>query len=90
MLTYPGYKPCYYPKLQTPIIHIIGRFDPMTEESQTLSLARRCKNGSVVYHPGSHYVPMKTHFLKIVVDFIHGGLGVGEVEDDDSDDWVDI
>jgi surfactin synthase thioesterase subunit len=89
MLTYPGYKPVYQPKIQTPIIHVIGRYDPMTEEAQTLSLAKKCKNATVMYHPGSHYVPTKTQFLRKVTEFVEVGLGRGESDDED-EEWVDI
>jgi hypothetical protein len=60
----------------------------MTEESQTLDLAKRCMNGRVLYHSGSHYVPMNKFFIKEVAEFIASKLGRGE-EDDDSD-WVDV
>jgi Serine hydrolase (FSH1) len=88
MLKYLPYKPCYYPKIKTPILHIIGSFDPMTEESQTLDLAKRCRNGRILYHPGSHYVPMNKFFVTAVTDFIGSKLGRGE--EDDGSDWVDI
>jgi hypothetical protein len=89
MLKSLPYKPCYYPKIKTPILHVIGSFDPVIGESQTLGLAKRCRNGRILYHPGSHYAPMNKFFVKAVTEFIDSKLGRREEEDDDSD-WVDI
>ena len=60
----------------------------MTEESQTLDLAKRCRNGQVLYHPGSHYVPMNKFFVREVAAFINSKLG--REEEDDGSDWVDV
>ena len=88
MLKSSSYKPYYYPKIKTSILHVVGSFDPVIPESQSLDLAKRCRNGRILYHPGSHYVPMNKFFVKAVAEFINGKLGRGE-EDDDSD-WIDI
>ncbi len=90
MLSHPNYKPCYYPQIRTPTIHIIGKYDPMTEEPQVLALARRCKNSAIIYHPGSHYIPTSAGFLNKVVDFINASMGKGKIVNDEDSDWVDI
>lgn len=91
MLNSFDYRPCYYPKIKTPILHVIGSFDPVIGESQTLGLARRCSNGRVLEHPGGHYAPMNKFFVRAVTEFIDGNLGRRIEEDDSSDsDWVDI
>ncbi len=94
MLKCPLYKPLYSPKIRTPIIHIIGKYDPMTEEASTLSLVKRCRNAEVVYHPGSHYVPTKTLFLERVVGFVEGCMGAAgsgsSAGEEEEELWVDI
>ena len=92
MLKCPSYRPAYHPKIRTPIIHIIGKYDPMTEETSTLSLAKRCSNGSIIYHPGSHYVPTKTFFLEKVVGFVEVAMGrvESDVDEGEEEEWVDI
>jgi pimeloyl-ACP methyl ester carboxylesterase len=89
MLSSFDYKSYYYPKIKTPTMHVIGRFDPMIGESQTLGLARRCSKGRILYHPGSHFAPMNKFFVKAVTEFIDGIICGRQGEDDDSD-WVDI
>ncbi len=51
-----------------------------------LALTQRYKNSLVVYHLSSYYVPTKTYFLKIVVDFIYSGLRIKEAKDNGSND----
>lgn len=86
MLTCPSYKPCCYHKIRTPIFHVIGEYDPMTEEPQTLALVRRCANTVLIKHPGAHYVPTRGYFLQRVVDFISINM-CNKVVVDDSDEW---
>ena len=57
MLSHPQYKSLYYPQIQTPVLHFVGKFDPVIPEDHALKFAKRCKNRLVKYHPGTHFVP---------------------------------
>jgi hypothetical protein len=65
---------------------MIGEYDPMTEEAQTLVLADRCTNGILMKHPGTHFVPQRLSFLKKVVDFIEASLSDKKIRGMDSSD----
>ncbi|KAG0650463.1 Esterase inpF, partial [Hyphodiscus hymeniophilus] len=90
MLTSINYKSCYYPKIQTPVLHVIGSFDPLIGELQTMGLAKRCSNGAVLFHPGGHYATMKKLYVKTVTDFVSSRLWGRQEEEESEEDWVDI
>jgi hypothetical protein len=86
-LTSQTYKPLYNPKISTPTLHVIGSMDRTTDEAQTLALVKKCRKARVVYHPGTHYVPTRSAFLEIAVEFVEEALGGGV--DEEYSDWED-
>ncbi|CAG8012882.1 unnamed protein product [Penicillium salamii] len=92
MLSQTQYRYLYYPKIETPILHFIGKLDPWISGSQTLKLARRCRSAKVAYFMGTHYVPRTKETVKMLVQFVTDACGGGEGESIESleSDWVDI
>ena len=80
ILSHPLYKSLYYPRIQTPILHFIGDLDPVIPEDQTLKFAGRCKNRSIKYHPGAHFVPRGKLFQEAILDFIKAWLRIDAIE----------
>lgn len=86
------YRPLYYPKIETPILHFIGTLDPWIPESRTLQLARRCRSTKVAFFTGTHFVPRSRDTVKILVRFVNDTCGGKEDESIESleSDWVDM
>jgi hypothetical protein len=81
-LAQADYAPIYYPKIKTPILHVMGCLDPMITPSRSLQLAKNCVNADIYQFWGTHYVPRTRDFLKLVSGFIEGILIGGADEDD--------
>jgi surfactin synthase thioesterase subunit len=70
-LEHPKYSAFYQPQIQTPILHVLGKWDTVVEEQQSLSLARKCgKKSALFYHLGSHFVPQQSCYVSMVTSFI--------------------
>jgi len=67
---YKQYDFIYEPKIETPMMHIIGSLDTVVDEERNLALVRTCRKEKVVYHPGGHYLPGGKMFLGAVTGFI--------------------
>ncbi|KAI1379909.1 serine hydrolase-domain-containing protein [Hypoxylon crocopeplum] len=48
----------YEPAIGTPTLHFLGSLDTVVEESRSQGLIDRCRDPTVVVHPGGHYVPV--------------------------------
>ncbi|KAI8957476.1 serine hydrolase FSH [Daldinia sp. FL1419] len=48
----------YEPPISTPTLHFLGSLDTVVEESRSKGLLERCKDPTVIVHPGGHYVPV--------------------------------
>ncbi|KAJ5124218.1 Serine hydrolase FSH [Penicillium bovifimosum] len=92
----PRYRAFYEePAIQTPVLHVLGSLDAVVEEARSRALVEACagepeKDGSVVWHPGGHFLPSQRPYLDAVVRFIRekmeGSDGKGkEVEEDVND-----
>lgn len=80
------------PRIQTPVLHVIGTLDSVVDESRTRSLIEACegnpeKEGHVVFHPGSHFIPCQRPYLDAAVLFIREQLdkGKGGKKDEEED-----
>lgn len=81
----PGrrYGAFYEPRIQTPILHVLGQVDVVVEEARARELVGVCEGGGrVVVHPGGHFVPSQRPWLDAVVGFVRermeeGGKGEG-------------
>jgi pimeloyl-ACP methyl ester carboxylesterase len=87
------------PAIQTPVLHVLGSLDAVVEEARSRALVEACagepeKDGSVVWHPGGHFLPSQRPYLDAAVRFIRekmergdGSNGTGkEVEEEDVND----
>jgi hypothetical protein len=65
------YAPFYAPKIKTPILHVVGQWDTVVGEQQSLSLTAKCEGRpQLLYHPGSHFVPQQRQVVSEVVKFL--------------------
>ena len=70
-LEHPKYSAFYQPQIQTPILHVLGKWDTVVEEQQSLSLARKCgRKPTLFYHLGVHFVPQQSCYISKVTSFI--------------------
>lgn len=89
-LSHPDYRAIYYPKIRTPILHVIGTLDPIIPSSDTLTLVKRCQNTEVFYFPGTHYVPRTQDAINTVIFFVKRAFKSGGVFEDAEGDWEDL
>ncbi|KAH8821233.1 serine hydrolase FSH [Xylogone sp. PMI_703] len=90
MLSHKQYKPLYYPKIQTPTLHVIGSLDTWTPQSRTMKLAKRCNQSRIVYFSGTHFVPRGREVVKFLMGFLREALGWKDTEESSESDWIDI
>jgi len=70
-LTHEDYTSFYEPKINTPILHVIGQWDTIVDEEQSLNLARKCQGKSqLLYHTGSHFVPRQRNVVLEIIRFV--------------------
>jgi hypothetical protein len=78
IVTYAGthasnkmYDAFYNPKIATPLLQIIGKYDTFIEESACLQFAARFRGPKMIrYHAGAHFVPTETEELDAVLEFL--------------------
>ncbi|CAG8898951.1 unnamed protein product [Penicillium egyptiacum] len=63
------------PAIRTPVLHVLGSLDAVVEEAKSRALVEACagepeKDGSVVWHPGGHFLPSQRPYLDATVRFI--------------------
>ncbi|PGH15267.1 hypothetical protein AJ80_05620 [Polytolypa hystricis UAMH7299] len=73
------------PKIQTPVLHVLGSLDAIVDEGRSRALVEACegdpdKDGKVVWHPGGHFLPSQRPYLDAAVQFIKGCLEKSERE----------
>lgn len=61
---------CYEPKIQTPLLNVLGSLDTVVEEGRSRGLVDRCEDGPVVIHPGGHYVPVSKEWVMALAGFV--------------------
>ncbi|EFR02580.1 dihydrofolate reductase [Nannizzia gypsea CBS 118893] len=74
----PGtrYRAFYeHPKIQTPVLHVLGTLDMIVEEARSKKLIAACagnpeSDDRVLWHPGGHFLPSQRPYLDGVVQFI--------------------
>ncbi|KAJ5986982.1 hypothetical protein N7451_011347 [Penicillium sp. IBT 35674x] len=89
------YDHLYSPKVQTPILHVVGNLDPMIEPGKTKRLAGACANASVYQFLGTHYIPRSVDFVKALTEFVKQALGGSRGSFDsgsgsEDDEWEDV
>jgi predicted esterase len=92
----PGarYRAFYEPAIATPVLHVLGSLDAVVEESKSRALIEACsgepeKDGSVVWHPGGHFLPSQRPYLDAAVRFIREQMERGEGKGKKADE-VDV
>lgn len=71
------------PKIQTPVLHVMGSLDAIVEEARSRALIDACEGnpeseGKVIWHPGGHFLPSQRPYLDGAVKFIKACLDRGE------------
>lgn len=68
----PGeaYNWIYKPKIQCPVLNVIGSLDSVVDEGRSLALVEACENQRTVYHPGGHFVPVGKEMAAVLVGWI--------------------
>ncbi|KFX87757.1 hypothetical protein V490_08031 [Pseudogymnoascus sp. VKM F-3557] len=80
-LDHPMYSAFYKPQIQTPILHVLGKWDTVVEEQQSLSLARKCgRKSTLFYHLGSHFVPQQSCYISMARDFVLDACTISSIE----------
>jgi predicted esterase len=91
----PRYRAFFEPSITTPVLHVLGSLDAVVEEARSRALIEACsgepeKDGSVVWHPGGHFLPSQRPYLDAAVRFIRAqmerGDGKKKVEEVDVND----
>ncbi|KAJ5288836.1 Serine hydrolase FSH [Penicillium angulare] len=80
------------PSIQTPLLHVLGTLDAVVDDSRSRALIDACvgnpeQDGSVVWHPGGHFLPSQRPYLDAAVQFIRKQLentnGVAKEQEED-------
>ncbi|KAH0344894.1 FSH1-domain-containing protein, partial [Aureobasidium melanogenum] len=90
-----AYTAFYEPKIQTPVLHVLGSMDTIVEESESLALAERCADGgkgTVIRHAGTHTVPTSDRDIAAVIQFIRNAFPLEDAspKKDDEEDVLDM
>ncbi|CAD0113551.1 unnamed protein product [Aureobasidium uvarum] len=89
-----AYTAFYEPKIQTPILHVLGSMDTIVEESESLALAERCVDGDgmIIRHAGTHTVPSSERDIAAVIQFIRNVYPGGNApsKKDEEEDVLDM
>ncbi|EGX49905.1 hypothetical protein AOL_s00076g546 [Orbilia oligospora ATCC 24927] len=72
------YKWIYEPKIQTPVLNVLGSLDTVVDEKLMKGLVDVCEGGRVLWHPGGHYVVVKKQWLDAVGVFIRDSINESE------------
>jgi len=69
------YQAYYEPRIQTPMLHVIGSLDSVVDEERSMGLVERCQNARTVVHPGGHFVPIGKEWVAALVGFLRETCG---------------
>lgn len=69
------YRPLYYPKITTPVLHLIGEYDPIIPSTDTQRLIQRCASSKTRHFVGGHFIPKDKLSRELMIDFISTNLG---------------
>lgn len=63
------------PSIRTPVLHVLGSLDAVVDESRSRALIAACagdpeKDGTVVWHPGGHFLPSQRAYLDAAIVFV--------------------
>ncbi|KAJ5623123.1 hypothetical protein N7490_011728 [Penicillium lividum] len=87
-----------HPPIQTPLLHVLGSLDAVVDDARSRTLIHACvgnpeKDGSVVWHPGGHFLPSQRPYLDAAVQFIRkqvekSAANGTAIEEEDVNDMV--
>ncbi|KAK6335152.1 hypothetical protein TWF718_010590 [Orbilia javanica] len=86
------YKWMYEPKIQTPVLNVLGSLDTVVDEKLMKGLVDVCEGGRVLWHPGGHYVVVKKQWLDAVGVFVRdsiNGTGTSKTTDQKEEESVE-
>lgn len=67
---FPQHNLMYEPKISTPMLHVIGKVDPIVTMERSQELVEVSANPELLIHPGSHFVPSAAPYKARIVDFV--------------------
>ncbi|CCG81333.1 Dihydrofolate reductase [Taphrina deformans PYCC 5710] len=67
---FPQHEFLYQPKIQTPMLHVIGKVDPIVTPERSQDLVDASGHAETLVHPGSHFVPSAAPYKARIVDFV--------------------
>ncbi|KAF3916143.1 hypothetical protein AA313_de0203403 [Arthrobotrys entomopaga] len=68
------YQWMYEPKIQTPVLNVLGSLDTVVDEKLMKGLVEVCEGNRVLWHPGGHYVVVKKQWLDAVGVFVRDNI----------------
>ncbi|KAI0431754.1 serine hydrolase FSH [Xylaria sp. FL1042] len=68
--TPPDLQWLFEPVLATPTLHFLGGLDTVVEEKRSQALVERCRDPTVLTHPGGHYVPVARDWVMPLVGWL--------------------
>jgi hypothetical protein len=76
--TYDCYDGFYEPRLQTPTVHVIGKWDMIVPPWSSEQLFTYCEGGVLIEHEGVHFVPRRREYVEKIADAVGNILGKWE------------
>lgn len=67
---FPRHNFVYDPPIKTPMLHVIGKVDPIVTPERSQDLVECSAHAEVLNHPGSHFVPSAAAYKSKVTDFV--------------------
>ncbi|KAJ6259589.1 hypothetical protein Dda_5227 [Drechslerella dactyloides] len=75
------YRWLYEPRIQTPVLNVLGSLDTVVDEKLMKGLVDVCEGNRVLWHPGGHYVVVKKQWLDAVGVFVRDAVnGSGQAD----------
>ncbi|TGZ79954.1 alpha/beta-hydrolase [Ascodesmis nigricans] len=68
------YDGFYVPRIETPVLSVLGRRDEIVKSERSVELHRACKDVKVLWHERGHVVPRDEETVGRIVEWIKGKL----------------
>lgn len=69
------FYPLWSPKVSTPMLQFIGKYDSLVDEGSSRGLAAKFACSQVMVHRGAHFLPRDRVCIEYVVNFVARALG---------------
>ena len=74
------FQQLWEPRVQSPMLYVIGKWDTMIDEASSRSLAHRFEESYVIVHYGGHFVPKDSKHIHDIASFVTSVLVGDESE----------